>query len=236
MTLQLPGLSYGSGEPTTVEVDFLDSADTLVYTLKGEVFIKTYPLQANSLFIPDKITGTQKYVKKLRIRAGESGMVLKVFDSPTASVPKLMLLMKAGYVMANNQPIEIDFMGGDDHQTIQQAEINWYNRDLLQMQKQGGMHIGKLELHVERTENAPLQPVFKFGAMSTPQSSLLLPDAISGVNGISVLPSPNAVYMAPPQGSSPNVYFNVAPPQLYPPQGQQQQQLFPNAQPFLSAA
>ena len=232
MSLQLPGLNYGTGEPTTVEIEFLDSSNNPIYTLKGEVFVQSLPMQANSMFIPDKLTGTQKFVHKIRIKAGESGMVLKLFDSPTASVPKLIVLMKEGFLMTNNEPIEIDVMNGDNHQTIKQAEINWYNRDLAEMTRQRGLHVGKLELHVERIENAPLQPIYKFGMISSPQNNLLIPETMmAGVKGVSMLPSPNAVYMAPPASSSPNVFFNVAPPMAAAaPQPPQQQ--YPNAPPF----
>ena len=208
MSLQLPGLSYGGGEPTTVEVDFLDDANNPIYTLKGEVFVQSAPMQANSVFLPDKLTGKQQFVRHIRIKAGESGMVLKLFDSPTASVPILMLLMKAGFLMSNNEPIDIDVMSGDEHQTIQQAEINWYNRDVAEIQKMKGLHVGKMELHVERTESAPLQPVFKLGVVSNQQSSLLYPETMMmAVNAASNVPqgAPSL------PGSASNVVFNLAP-------------------------
>jgi len=225
MSLQLPGLSYGAGEPTTVEMDFLDSSDNPLYTLKGEVFVQSTPMQANSLFLPSKLTGKdQQIVRKLRIKAGESGMILKLFDTATSSVPKLMVLMKAGFIMSNS-PIEIDFVGGDEHQTIKQAEINWYNRDSVETQRLNGMQIGKIELHVERKEGTPLQPSLRFipfiNTMNS-QGTMLYPETMmAALNSASAVPQGG---VAIPANSASNVYLNVAQP---PPQQQ-----FPNAPPL----
>lgn len=228
MSLQLPGLSYGTGEPTTVEIDFLDSTDAVVYTLKGEIFVQSLPMRSNNLFVPDKLTGSQKFIRKIRIKAGESGMTLRLFSSTTATVPTLMVLMKAGFIMSNNKAIEIDVMDPEDHPLVDKAEINWYDRNMVEIQRQKGFHIGKLELHVERKENEPLQPIYKFGAMaSQPNTNLLMPEALmASVPGVNFLP-PNAVFMAPPTSSTPNVFFNVAPPQA---------QQYPNAPPFMQPA
>lgn len=226
MSLQLPGLGYGTGEPTTVEIDFLDDSNAPLYTLKGEVFVQTLPMQADNVFIPDKLTGSQKFVRKIRIKAGESGMTLKLFDSPTASVPKLLVIMKAGFLMEDNKSIDIDVMDGDEHQSIRQAEINWYNRDKREMQRLRGLHVGKIELHVERKGNEVQQPMFKFGMISAPQSNLLMPE----VKGVSMLPR-NAVYMPPPSSASPNIYLNMPQPQA----AASQQYQYPNAPPFVGS-
>ena len=197
MSLQLPGLSFGTGEPTTVEIEFLDSSDSTLFLLKGEVFSQTLPMRADNSFFPDSLTGAQKYVSKLRIKAGESGMTLKLFDGPTSAVPKLMVLMKTGFIMGSAGPIEIDFTGGDDHQTTSEAEINWYNRDTNEMTQMKGMHIGKIELHVERYISAPLVPVKAFGAISVENNSPAQvmnsaagsPSLINS-NNVAVLPAP----------------------------------------------
>lgn len=230
MSLQLPGLSYGAGEPTTVEVDFIDTSDNPLYTLKGEVFVQSTPMQSNSLFLPNKLTGKDHIVRKIRIKAGESGMVLKIFDTTTASVPKLMVLMKSGFIMTKT-PIEIDAVGVDDHQTIKQAEINWYNRDAAETQRLGGMKIGKIELHVERKDGTPLQPSLRFVPfMNTvnSQGSIAYPETMmAAMNSASSVP-PGGVVIPSNAGAS-NVVLNMAQP---PPPSQQQQQ-FPNAPPLL---
>lgn len=239
ISLQLPGLTYATGTPTTIDIEFLDYKNNPLYTLKGEVFVQTLPMQANNVYIPDKLTGEQKFVAKIRILAGESGMVLKVFDTPTSTVPKLMILLKAGFLSsaATQKPIEIDFLGVDDHQTINEAEINWYNRDLSEFIRMKGMHVGKLEVHVERKEEAQFKPVGTFGVVYLQNDKLILPNAMNAViNQPSLIPQ-NGVNLPAAQQSQPQIYLNL------PPQQQQQQQQglslaqsnsqFPNAPPLL---
>lgn len=228
ITLQLPGLEVGAGEPTTVEIDFLDDSDTLVYTLKGEVFIQQYPMQADNVFKPDKLTGNNpRYIRKIRVKAAESGTVLKLFNNAIASVPTMMLVFKAGFLMNNNQPIEIDILDRDDHKSFGMAEVSWYNRDMAELERVRGLHVGKLECHVERTESVPLQPVFKFGPISSVQNNnLIMPENISSfVQGVSALPSQNTVFMASPN-IPPNMVFNVAPP---PPNNNNNNNRYPNS-------
>ena len=235
MILQLPGVSYGSSKATTVEIDFLDDSDSPVYTLKGDILLKSLPEQKESLFLPDKLTGSVKFIKKIRIKAGEPGMLLRLFDNPMASVPKLIVHMKKGFLMERNNPIDIDAIDSRDFDDTPYALHSWYKRDIPEMARQRGFHIAKIELNVQRNIEAPLQPVYKFGLISAPQNNLLMPeDVVAGVKGVNMIQSPNAVYMAPPSSSSPNVYLNMAPP---PPQmmASPQIQQFPNAPPFLSA-
>lgn len=229
MSLQLPGISYGSGDPITVDVDFLDESNNPFYTLKGEVFIQSAPLQSNSFFLPDKLTSQQQFIRKIRIKAGESGMLLKLFESPTSSVPSLMILMKSGF-LNNKEPIVIDLMGGDDHQTIKSAEINWYNRDRDELKRMGGFHIGKLEVHVERSESAPLKPSLQFVPQITspnPQNNMLYPESLKiAANAPSYLqqsPFNLGSTLSAPIVPASNVYLNMSP------APQQQQSRFPNA-------
>ena len=225
ITLQLPGLSVGAGEPTTLEIDFLDDSDGLIYTLKGEVFIQQYEMKADNVFKPDKLTGgNPKYIRKLRIKAAESGTVLKLFKEENASVPSLMLVFKAGFLMNNNKSIDIDLMDSDDHRSYKMVEVNWYNRDREELNRLRGLHVAKLECHVVRNESIPLQPVYKFGAIAPASysnnnnninnnNSLIMPENISSlVKGISALPSQNTVFVASPN-TPPNMIFNVQPPQ-----------------------
>ena len=139
-------------------------------------------------------------------------MVLKLFDTSTSTVPKLMVLMKAGFLSstATRAPIEVDVLGGDEHQTISEAEINWYNRDLAEFTRMKGMHVGKLELHVERIENAPLMPVKSFGIVSLKSNEIIMPESMNAViMGSSLIPSQNAVYMPAGAGSQPSVNLNL---------------------------
>lgn len=236
MVLQLPGVSYGNDKATTVEIEFLDYKDSLVYTIKGEVLHKSLPEQKESLFLPDKLTGSIKFIKKIRIKAGEPGMLLRLFDNPMDSVPKLILQMKKGFLMDNNKPLEIDAVDSKEFDSDKYSLHSWYKRDITEMARQRGFHIAKIELNVERTVEPPLQPVFKFGVISAPQNNMLMPEDLAGVKGVSLIPSSNAVYMAPPSSSSPNVYFNVAqpPPQMIAVAPTPNQQ-FPNAPAFINA-
>lgn len=224
MSLQLPGLSFGTGEPTTVEIEFLDADDNVQYLIKGEVFSQSLPMRADNSFFPDSLTGTQKFISKLRIKAAESGLTLKVFETATSTVPKLLVLMKSGFIMANNQPIDIDFASGDDHQTTSEAEINWFNRDLNEMARTRGIHIGKVELHVERHINAPLVSVKTFGPIGVDTSNNPVQAMNSVVNGASAIPSSNVAVLpaSPNQHNLPMVLLN--------PPGTQIQ--YPNAPPF----
>lgn len=213
ITLQLPGLSVGAGEPTTVEMDFLDDSDSLIYTLKGEVFIQQYPMQADNVFKPDNLTGGKaKYIRKLRIKAAESGTIVKLFDSPTASVPVVMIVFKAGFLMNNNKSIDVDILELDDHKSYRMAEVYWYNRDLVELKRTRGLHVAKLECHVDRVETTPLQPVYKFAPIAPAQNNnLIMPEnSIAYVQGVSALPSQNTVFMASPN-TPPNLVFNVTP-------------------------
>ena len=232
ISLQLPGLTYATGTPTTVDVEFLDADSNPLYTLVGEVFVQSLPMQANNIYIPDKLTGTQKYVSKIRIKAGESGMILKLFDESTSTVPKLIVMMKAGFLAsaATKQPIEIDFLGADDRQSINEAEIFWFNRNLMEFTRLKGMHVGKLEVHVERVENAPLVPVKTFGVVSLQSNEIIMPEAMNAaIRGSSLIPSQNAVYMPAGSNGPPSVYLN-SPPGV--PFAQSNSQ-FPNAPPLL---
>lgn len=218
ITLQLPGLTYATGTPTTVDVDFLDNDSKPIFTLKGEVFVQTLPMQSNNKYEPDKLTGGQKFVNKIRIKAGESGMVLKLFDTELSTVPKLMILMKAGFLASRDaKEIEIDFLDGEDHQTIGEAEINWYNRDRDEFKRMKGMHVGKLEIHVERIEKQQLMPVKSFGIVSFKSNEILMPEAMNAaIQEPSMIQAQNAVYV--PASRYPNMY------QQYPSFSQ-----FPNA-------
>jgi hypothetical protein len=233
--LQLPGVSIGTNEQPTIDIDFLDKSDSVVYTLKGEILTKTYPEQKQSAFLPDKLTGSVKFIKKIRIKAAESGMLLRLFDDPTASLPKFFLQMKTSYLMDRNKPIEIDAIDSGEFNTNPDFLFSWNKRDTDEMSSQHGFHIAKIEVNVQRNEQPPLQPVLKFGVISAPQNNLLMPDnLVAGAKGVSLIQSPNAVYLGPPSSSSPNFYLNMAQPQpqiIAPPPPQIQQ--FPNAPAFL---
>lgn len=171
MSLQLPGLSFGTGEPTTVEIEFLDSADTPLYIIKGEVFSQTMPMRKENTFYPDGLTGSDKYIKTVRIKAGESGMTLKLFESPEANLPKMILFMKAGFIMSNNQPIDISVFEAEEHRDTDLFNLHWYSRDLKKMTQLKGMHVGKIELYVHRDVNQNLVPKGIFGIVGAADSS-----------------------------------------------------------------
>lgn len=208
ISLQLPGLTYGGGQPTTVNVEFVDQFNNPNYILKGEVFLQSAPMQANSIFFPYKLTGQNTPIQKIRIKAGESGMILKLFDSPTASVPKLVIMMKEGFMM-EHQPIDIPVMLGDSHQANGVAEINWYNRDFIEMNRVGGFIIGKVEIHVERAEDPSMKPKLQyipFAQLTDPKvvNSFIYPESlIESVNYPKVIAPGVAVVGKPsdPQGT-----------------------------------
>lgn len=233
--LQLPGVSIGTNEAPTIDIDFLDDKDAVLYSLKGEILTKTFPEQKESLFLPDKLTGSVKFIRKVRIKAAESGMLLRLFDNPMDTVPKFFLQMKQSFLADRNKPIDIDAVDSPDFDSNNIFLHSWYKRDTIEMRRQRGFHIAKIEVNVQKREQPTLQPVFKFGVISAPQNNMLMPDnLVAGVKGVSLIQSPNAAYLGPPASSSPNVYLNMAPPQpqmmIPPPQIQQ----FPNAPAFLA--
>lgn len=195
-----------TGTPTTVDVDFLDSSSNSVYTLKGEVFVQTTPMQSDNVYMPDKLTGGPKYISKLRIKAGESGMVLKLFDNELSTVPKLIVLLTEGFLSSAStlQPIEIDFM--QEYDPVSNGyKIIWYNRNIDEFKRTNGMHVGKLEVHVERMEKAQLMPVKTFGIVSYKSKDVLMPEAMNlFAQEPSLIQAPNTVYV--PAAKYPNMY------------------------------
>lgn len=213
MVIQMPGVNNGNALPSTVEIDFLEGNSTPLYTLKGEVQNSPFTVQSENHFMLRDAIGdpSKRYINKIRIKAAESGMILRLYDTENASVPLLHILMKAGFLMENNRPLEIDVLAlGDDHQSIGPAEVSWYGRDLKALTKTNGMQIHKMDLHVSRdNDDSYLKPVLTFGMLSktqpAPVNNILLPKNVGILprNAVNMTPK-NYVYAAP--FDRPNLY------------------------------
>ena len=130
-------------------------------------------------------------------------MILKLFDSTTATVPKLMVMIKENFYSSTSTipPIEIDFLD-DSKANILKVDKDrfynyyWYGQDVNEITRMGGMHVAKLEIHVERKEELSMLPVKSFGVVSFQSNDVLMPEELNKVIvGSSVIPSQNAVYM-----------------------------------------
>lgn len=218
ITLQLPGLTYATGT-STVDVDFLDIDSKPIYTLKGEVLMQTLPMQSNNVYLPNNLTGNSSltggpnYVSKIRINAGESGMVLKLFEGEYATVPSLFVVLVGGFLSSASTlpPIEIDLLKEGD-QNINGVNINWINRNIDELKRTKGMQVAKLEVHVERMEAPQLVTVKSLGIVSLKSNKVLLPEAMNAaIQEPSMIQGPNSVYL--PAAKYPNMYSQY--PQMY---------------------
>lgn len=157
MTLQQTGISFGAGEPVTVDVDFLDASNKPIYTLKGDVKVPNAPSVSNSVFLPERLVDKSVLIRKIKIRAGEGGMTIKLFEDANKSMPNAVITMTTGFLNAE-QPIEFDLTAADGS-TVHPAELKWYDHNPAALASAGGMALGKIELSVVRAVQEPLRPV-----------------------------------------------------------------------------
>lgn len=188
LSLQLPGLNFGTGDSTVVDIDFLDKSGSPIYVLKGEVFARTLPTRKINNFYPDGLTGSQKYASKIRFKAAEVGTTIKIFDSITSSMPNLTIFITSSFILPEDQAVEINFIDGEQSvQNDSKVDYTWYKRDKRDMSRMDGFHIARIEVITSRVDNAPLVAVPVFGAIgvdSINSPGIALNAAVGGASAV----------------------------------------------------
>jgi hypothetical protein len=228
LLLQLPGVNLNYPSTAAIEIEFLDLFDNVQYSVKGDFSVPGYTTEPQSNFYPPKLLQRPLAIKSMRIKAGESGMTLKIYGSAQSTTPSEVLVpalssnMITGF-FSQTEPLSVPFSNDQQIINFPAMTVTFLNPSQSGINAAGGFYIQRIEIDLQR---APLQqkqavPVYlPYGEVYGGSQSNSLAAAINNNNnGPSVQPK-NSVLLGTGPQAQPMIIQQPASPNQTPPLNQ----------------